>query len=112
MVMYLINFLFMFFLALGLVYIFPPTELIAVVSEIPPVAFRLSFPELLVYGAYLFSRPFLWLPFFRVLLGIVFTSVVWALIFFGFMGATVRQSRKGFRVQIVTGTRKKSGRKP
>ncbi|NLG32424.1 MAG: hypothetical protein GX550_02790, partial [Syntrophomonadaceae bacterium] len=109
-IMYLINCLFMLFLAWGLVYIFPPTELMAVLDEIPPVPFSWGFPELFVYGVYVFSRPLLLAPFWRILLGIVFTSSVWALIFFGFMGATVRQSRKGFRVQIVTGTKKKPGK--
>ncbi|NLO21879.1 MAG: hypothetical protein GX119_07745 [Syntrophomonadaceae bacterium] len=110
MIMYLMNFLFMLFLSLGLVYIFPPTELMAVLGDIPPVSFSWSFPELIVYGVYLLSRPFLWTPFFRILLGIVFTSLVWSLVFFTFMAATVRQSRKGFQVQIVTGTKKKSSR--
>jgi len=47
----------------------------------------------------------------RILLGIIVTGGVWALMFFGFMAATVRQSRKGFRVELVTGGKKKRSKK-
>jgi len=37
---------------------------------------------------------------------------VWAAFFFGFMAATVRQSRKGFRVEIVTAAKQIRLRQP
>lgn len=109
LIMYLINLFFILFLALGLIYLFQPDELVRIVREIPPVSFEGGFLSGIIYGLYLLSRPLLWAASWRILLGIIVTLGVWSLMFFGFMAATVRQSRKGFRVAIVTGkkTRKK-----
>ncbi len=111
LLMYLINFLFMLFLALGLLYIFPPIELTEILHELPQASFNWSFPEVIIYVFYVLSRPLLWTHSLRVLLGIVFTGGIWALVFFGFMAATVQQSQKGFKVQIISGSRKKAGRR-
>jgi ABC-2 type transport system permease protein len=39
-------------------------------------------------------------------MGVLVTVGMWSGIFFGFMAATVHQSRKGFRVEIVTNNKK------
>lgn len=109
--MYLINFFFILLLALGLTYIFLPEELVAIVREVPSVTYEGGFWSGIIYGLYLLSRPLLWTAAWRILLGIIVTGGVWALMFFGFMAATVRQSRKGFRVQLVTGSKKKLSKK-
>jgi ABC-2 type transport system permease protein len=110
MMMYFINLFFMLFLALGLVYLFPPGELVAILSEFSPVPFKGGFLGWVIYGFYIISRPLMWEPPLRVFLGILMTGGVWSLVFFGFMAATVRQSRKGFRVKIITTGRKKKFR--
>jgi ABC-2 type transport system permease protein len=108
--MYLINLVFILFLGLGLVYLVPPGELVAALQGLPPVRYEGGFWSGVLYALYLLSRPLFWVAGLRILLGIVVTAGVWAAMFFGFMAATVRQSRKGFRVQLVTGGRKKRGR--
>ncbi|MDO0822740.1 putative ABC transporter permease subunit [Desulfosporosinus nitroreducens] len=109
--MYLINLFFTLLLALGLTYIFLPDELVAILRDLPPVTFEGGFLSGIIYALYLLSRPLLWSTTLRILLGIVVTGGVWALMFFGFMAATVRQSRKGFRVELVTGGKKKRSKK-
>ncbi len=111
LIMYLINSFFILLLALGLTYIFLPDELVASLRELPPVTFKGDFLSGLAYGLYLLSRPLLWTITWRILLGIIVTGGVWSLMFFGFMAATVRQSRKGFRVEIVTSNKKKLAKK-
>jgi len=98
-------------LALGLTYIFLPDELVAILRDLPPVTFEGGFLSGIIYALYLLSRPLLWSTTLRILLGIIVTGGVWALMFFGFMAATVRQSRKGFRVELVTGGKKKRSKK-
>jgi ABC-2 type transport system permease protein len=110
MIMCFINLFFMLFLALGLIYLFPPGELVAILSELSPVPFKGGFLGWVNYGFYIISRPLMWAPPLRVFLGILITGGVWSLVFFGFMTATVRQSRKGFRVKIVTTGRNKKFR--
>jgi len=111
LVMYLINLLFILFLALGLSYVFPPQEMVMMINSFPPVTFEGGFLSGVVYGLYLLSRPYLWPVSLRIILGVFVTGGVWALMFFGFMAATVRQSRKGFRVELVKGSKKKRRRK-
>ena len=108
LVMYLINMLFLIILGLSLCYLFPPTELISMVESIPLLRFEGGFQSAALYGLYLITRPFLWPEVFRVLLGVVLTGGVWSMIFFGFMTATVRQSRKGFRVEYVSNRKNKN----
>jgi ABC-2 type transport system permease protein len=107
MIMYLINLVFILFLALGVVYIFRPTELIAILQKLPPVTYEGGFLSAVTYGLYLLSRPLLWPAWAGTLTGILVTGGVWSGMFFGFMAATVRQSLKGFRVEIVAGKKKK-----
>lgn len=104
--MYLINLFFILLLALGLTYLFLPGELVAALRELPAVSYEGGLLSALLYGIYLLSRPLLWSGVWRIFLGVVVTGGVWAVMFFGFMAATVRQSRKGFRVEIVAGRKK------
>ncbi|MGI6066925.1 MAG: putative ABC transporter permease subunit [Bacillota bacterium] len=108
MIMYLVNMFFMFFLAFGLLYLFPPEELVAVLPEFTLETFNEDgFLGWIISVLYIISRPLLWSAPQRILLGILVTGGVWSLVFFGFIAATVRQSRKGFQVRIVTGGKKK-----
>lgn len=106
LIMYLTNMLFLLFLGLSLCYLFPPAELISMVESIPQLKFEGGFLSAILYGLFLLSRPFLWPEVFRILLGIVMTGGIWSLVFYGFMSATVRQSRKGFRVEYVSKKKK------
>lgn len=105
--MYLINFIFILFLSIGIVYLFRPIELVTILQGLPPITFQGGFKSGVLYALYLSSRPVLWPTALRILMGIIMTGGVWSVMFFGFMAATVRQSRKGFRVEIVTGGKKK-----
>ncbi|MCR3921928.1 MAG: hypothetical protein NUK65_05325 [Firmicutes bacterium] len=107
MLMYILNLLFMLVLALGMVYLIPPVELVAVLQQLPPVPTEAGFLNVLARFFFSISRPLLWKTLPRVLMGLTVALGSWALVFFGFMAATVRQSRKGFRVELVTGTKKK-----
>ncbi|NLI94104.1 MAG: hypothetical protein GX434_18475 [Peptococcaceae bacterium] len=107
LVMYVVNLLFLLFLAFGLCYLFPPAELVSIVKNLPPAAFKGGFRSGIVYGLYYLSRPLLWPAPWRTLVGIMMAGGGWSLIFFGFMAATVRQSKKGFRVELVTGVKKR-----
>ncbi len=109
--MYIINLLFMVILALGMVYLMPPAELLAVLPELPDITMRSAFFNGLIKTAIYLSRPLLWTPSLRVIMGVAVAIGAWALVFFGFMAATVRQSNKGFRVEIVTGSKKKQKKK-
>jgi ABC-2 type transport system permease protein len=109
LLMYLINLIFILFLGLGLLYLMPPGELVAVLRGLPPVIYKSGIGSGFLYALYLISRPLFWIPVLRCLLGILITAGVWSAIFFGFMAATVRQSRKGFRVQLVSGGRRRRG---
>jgi len=111
LLMYFINLFFVLLLGLGLIYLFPPEEVIPIIDRLPPVTFERGFLPGVIYGLYLLSRPLLWPEAMRVSLGIMVTFGIWSLFFFGFMAATVRQSRKGFRVEIVTGRKKRRGKK-
>lgn len=105
--MYLINLFFILLLAIGIIYLFRPNELVSILQQLPPVSFEGGFLSAVFYVLYLISRPLLWPTTLRILMGVIVTSGVWLVMFFGFMAATVRQSRKGFRVEIVTGRKKK-----
>ncbi|EEG78474.1 putative ABC transporter permease subunit [Dethiobacter alkaliphilus] len=106
-IMYLVNLLFMLILGIGMVYLIPPEELITVLHTLPPVPAEGGFLNNLARFFFFISRPLLWEPYLRVSMGIAVALGSWALVFFGFMAATVRQSRKGFRVEIITGSKKK-----
>lgn len=105
--MYLINLFFILLLAVGVIYLFQPSELVSILQQLPPVTFEGGFLSGIIYAFYLLSRPLLWPPTFRILIGIIVTGAVWSVMFFGFMAATVRQSKKGFRVELITGRKKK-----
>lgn len=105
LIMYLVNLAFILILALGFSYLFPPTELSSLLKDLPPVTFEGGFFSAILYGLYLLSRPFLWPTALRTLLGIFVTFGVWSIIFFGFLAATVRQSRKGLRVEVISSTK-------
>ncbi len=100
--MFLLNLILIALMSVGLLYIFAPAELTKLLQELPPLAFSWSFPGVLLYFLYLLTRPFFWAPAWRIIAGVIVAGGVWAAFFFGFMAATVRQSRKGFRVEIVT----------
>jgi len=110
MLMYLVNLFFIFLLSIGLVYLFPPAELVAVLQVLPPLTFERGFISAVTYVLYILSRPILWQASLRIILGLIVTFGVWSLFFFGFLAETVRQSRKGFRVEIISG-KKESRRK-
>jgi len=104
--MYLVNMLFIALMALGLLFIFPPPELLDILQKLPPLSFSLGFPDTIFFILYTLSRPLLWPPLPRIFAGLFFTVGIWSAIFFSFLAATVRQSRKGFRVEIVTAAKK------
>lgn len=110
LIMYLVNLLFIGVLAVCLLYTFPPLQIVNLVQELPAVPFAWGLPETLLYLLYLIVIPLKWAPALRISFGIIITLGLWAAVFFGFMKATVRQSLKGFRVELVTAT-KKPGRK-
>lgn len=112
LIMYLINFLFILLLGLSLCYLFPPAELTSIALVISPPVLEGKFFSTILYGLYLLSRPLLWLPVLRIGLGIILTGGIWSLIFFGFMAATVRESRKGFRVEIMTNNKRSRKKQP
>ncbi|MEL1134292.1 hypothetical protein AAC978_03825 [Desulfitobacterium sp. THU1] len=105
--MYFVNMLFVLLLSIGLLYLFRPDELVVFLQGLPPYTYEGGFWSALLYALYLLSRPLLWTTWARVLIGAPVTLIVWATVFFGFMAATVRQSRKGFRVEIITSKKKK-----
>jgi len=105
--MFLVNLFYLFFLALGLSYLSPPAELVSGLQSLPPVTYQGGFLSTILYGLYLLSRPLFWPAAQRILLGVAVAFGGWALVFFGFMALTVRQSRKGFRVELVTGDTRK-----
>lgn len=107
MLMYISNLFFMLALALGVVYLMPPVELMAVLPELPKVTMKSGLFNGLISILIYLSRPLLWPPTLRVIMGLAVTFGVWSLVFFGFMAATVRQSNKGFRIELVTGSKKK-----
>ncbi|MGI6098051.1 MAG: putative ABC transporter permease subunit [Dethiobacteria bacterium] len=109
LLMYLINLFFIALIAVGVLYLFPPAELLTVLQELPaPPPFSWTFSNIFIYIFYLLSRPLTWSPNARVLTGLVVTAVIWTTVFFSFLALTVRQSLKGFRVEIVTTSKKKS----
>lgn len=107
LVMYLVNLLFIGLLAFCLLYAFPPQGLLAFVQGLQPVPFAWGFPQTLLYLLYLPLVPLQWLPPVRIGFGLLITGALWLAVFLGFMRATVRQSLKGFRVELVTNTGKK-----
>ncbi len=106
MIMFLVNLVFILFLSIGIAYIFRPYEVIAVLEQLPPVTYEGGFLSGIIYVLYIISRPLLWPAWAGVLMGVLVTVGMWSGIFFGFMAATVHQSRKGFRVEIVTNNKK------
>lgn len=110
LVMYLINLLFIALLAVCLLYIFPPGELLAQVGQLPPVPFAWDFPEILFWFLSLLLVPMRWAPAVRTAFGLLLAGSFWLAVFLGFMKATVRQSLKGFRVELVTAAGRKRNR--
>ena len=104
--MMLVNGLLTGLLALCLIYTFSPDSLTALAQQLPPFAFAWNIKDAFLWFIYNISRPLFWAPTVRILFGLTITLVVWAAVFFGFMHATVRQSRKGFTVQLVSGFKK------
>lgn len=104
--MFLLNLILLALMALGLLMVFAPAELTALLRQLPPVAFEWSFSGVILYALSLLARPFSWAPLWRIITGIAVTGGIWAAFFLGFMTATVHQSRKGFRVELITGARK------
>lgn len=104
--MFLLNLVLILFMSAGLLLIFAPVELTAVLLQLPPVSFSWGFPETLLYLLSLLIRPFHWTPLWRITAGVIITGAVWAASFFGFMAATVRQSRKGFQVELIVSAKK------
>ncbi|NLM45919.1 MAG: hypothetical protein GX200_03865 [Firmicutes bacterium] len=108
-IMYLINLIFLLLLGLALLYVIPPAEFLAVLpllSEMPPpsggfLGFLLKILKFIV-------SPFQWSAPLRIFTGLLATGAVWSAFFFGFMAATVRQSKKGFHVATVTGTARRN----
>lgn len=78
MIMYLINLVFILFLAIGVTYLFRPAELLAVLLKLPPVTYEGGFLSAITYGLYLLSRPLLWPTWAGVLTGILVTGGVWS----------------------------------
>ncbi len=104
--MYLLNVVFMALIALGLAYLFPPAEIVALLKDAPPVTFDRGFWSQVAKTLFQLTRPLLWPALPRIATGLAVSGGVWAAVFFGFLSATVRQSRKGFRVEVVTGGKK------
>lgn len=102
MIMFLVNGLQTGLLALCLVYTFPPAMIQTWAQGLPVIPFAWGFLDILLWLAYVLTRPLAWSPFLRIPFGLMVTLGAWAAIFFAFMGATVRQSRKGFQVQLAT----------
>ena len=105
--MFLFNLILILLMSAGLLIVFAPAELTALLQGLPPFHFSWSFPELPLYLLALSARPFAWAPLWRMAAGIALTAGIWAAFFFGFMGATVRQSLKGFKVEIITAAKNK-----
>jgi len=112
LMMYLINMVFVFLLAIGVTYLFRPEELVTVLRQLPPVTYEGGILSAIVYGLYLMTKPLLWPAWAGIAMGLAVTVGVWTAIFFGFLAATVRQSRKGLRVEIVTGGKRKTLKRP
>lgn len=104
--MFLFNLILIALMSAGLLYIFAPAELTNLLQKLPPVVFSWNFSKIMLYLLSLLIRPFFWAPAWRIITGAAVTGGVWATFFFGFMTATVRQSRKGFQVEIVTAAKK------
>lgn len=108
LLMFLVNGLFIALLALCLLCTFPPNPLIDYIRQFPPVPFTWGFPDTIIWLLYTLSRPFTWTPVLRIAFGLLITLALWSAVFFGFMWATVHQSRKGFRVELATTKRGRS----
>ena len=107
LVMYLVNLIFLFVLLIGLLYLIPPAELLAVVPLLLEIPAKSGFGGFLLALLQLMCKPLLWPQTLRIIFGLLATLAIWAAFFFGFMAATVRQSKKGFHVEIVSISKKK-----
>jgi ABC-2 type transport system permease protein len=106
-VMYLINLLFLLLLAFGLLYLIPPAEITAAVPYLHQLSPKGGFLKALHAFAVLISKPLLWDKPFRILIGILVTGGIWSAFFFGFLAATIRQNKKGIRVEPFVSNKKK-----
>lgn len=107
LLMALLNMLFMLPIGLGLVYLFPPAEIVILLNAFPASILGGGSPGFFLKTLYLLSRPLFWSAVPRVLIGTAISGGVWAAVFFGFLAGTVHQSQKGFKVEIITARRKK-----
>lgn len=99
LLIFLINTLLTGLLALGLTYIFLPDPLVLFAYLMSPPAHFAGFFEKLFYALF---RPLTWQPAAAATLGFALIAVLWAAAFFAFVWGTVRKSRQGFHVQLVT----------
>lgn len=112
LIMYLINLLFMLLLVFGLLYVMPPEELVAAVPYLSQISPRGGFSRALLAFAVFVAKPLLWSKPLRILAGVLVTGGIWAVFFFGFLAATVRQARKGIHIEpLVIQKRARSRRK-
>ena len=106
-VMYLVNLVFVLVLLIGLLYLIPPAELLAVVPLLLEIPAKSGFGGFLLALLQLMCKPLLWPQTLRIIFGLLATLAIWAAFFFGFLAATVRQSKKGFQVEMVSISKKK-----
>ena len=104
--MFLANGLLTGLLALCLFYTFPPAPWVAWAGQMPTIHPTFNLLDILLWLVYLLSRPLTWSALPRLLVGLTLTLGAWIAIFLAFMGATVRQARKGFQVRLTTGFKK------
>jgi ABC-2 type transport system permease protein len=105
--MFLLNLVLIVLLSVGLLYIFAPAELTGALQLLPSVEFNWSFSGVLLYLLSRLIHPFTWAPPWRIITGAAAAGAIWSAFFFGFIAATVRQSRKGFQVEILTAAKKR-----
>ncbi|NLA11337.1 MAG: hypothetical protein GX883_04355 [Firmicutes bacterium] len=105
--MFLFNLILLVLLSAGMLYIFAPAELTGLLEQLPPVDFNWSLSGVFLYLLSMLIRPFSWAPPWRIVTGAAAAGAIWSAFFFGFMAATVRQSQKGFRVELVITAKKR-----
>lgn len=107
LIMYLINLVFVILLALCLLYLFPPEEILAGAPNLTKVDPPGGFLGVLFVLVRFAAKPLLWAKPLRILYGIFVTGGIWAVFFFGFLTATIRQAKKGVHIEPVVVTKKK-----
>lgn len=107
LMIFLINALLTAVLALGLIYIFSPDPLVMIAHHMPAPDYFAGFFARLLYTLF---RPLTWQPAMAITLGLALILGLWAAVFFAFMWGTVRKSRQGFQVQLVTSFKNHRGK--